>query len=161
STETRYCWTMPRPRNKTTWSTFLYDGTRCSRRAGLVQRRFALLVATYRHEDTGLRQLQSPEEDALALARVLRDPDIGGFEVTTLVNEPQHVVGAAIGSFYRHRRRDDLTLLYFTGHGVKDDDGRLYFAMTNTDLDSLLFTALSAEQINYAMDSCPSRQKVL
>jgi uncharacterized caspase-like protein len=52
-------------------------------------------------------------------------------------------------------------LLYFTGHGLKDDQGRLYLAMTNTKLDDHIFTALSAQQIDYAMESCSSRQKVL
>jgi len=126
-----------------------------------VGRRLALLIATYDYQDTGLRQLTAPAHDAEAFAAVLRDPAIAGFEVTTLVNEPHHVVGEAIGDFYRDRRRDDLTLLYFTGHGLKDDDGRLYLAMTNTRRDSLLFTALSAEQVDQAMEGCVSRQKVL
>jgi YVTN family beta-propeller protein len=121
----------------------------------------ALLIATYQYDDSGLRKLIAPAQDAESLAAVLKDPDIAGFEVTTLINEPHHVVGEAIGTFYRDRRRDDLTLLYFTGHGLKDDDGRLYLAMTNTRRDTLLFTALSAEQIDQAMEGCASRQKVL
>nr|WP_277349555.1 caspase family protein [Streptomyces sp. S3(2020)] len=120
-----------------------------------------MLVATYEHQDSGLRQLTAPAHDAESLASVLRDPDIAGFEVTTLINQPHHRVGEAIGEFYRDRRRDDLTLLYFTGHGLKDDSGRLYLAMTNTRRDSLLFTALSAEHVDQAMEGCPSRQKVL
>lgn len=92
---------------------------------------------------------------------MLGDPAIAGFEVTTLINEPHHRVGQAIGEFYRTRRRDDLTLLYFTGHGLKDDDGKLYLAMTNTLRDNLLFTGLPAEQVDQAMESCVSRQKVL
>jgi hypothetical protein len=124
-------------------------------------RRLALLIATYRYQDDGLRQLTAPAHDAEALASVLRDPAIAGFEVTILVNEPHHRVGEAIGDFYRDRRRDDLTLLYFTGHGLKDDDGRLYLAMTNTRRGSLLFTSLAAEQIDRAMEDCASRQKVL
>lgn len=75
-------------------------------------RRLALLIATYQYQDSGLRQLTAPAHDADAPAKVLRDPAIAGFEVTTLVNEPHYVVGPAIGSFYRDRRRDDLTLLY-------------------------------------------------
>jgi len=126
-----------------------------------VPRRVALLVATYCYQDDGLRQLTAPGHDAEALAEVLRNPEIADFEVTILVNEPHHVVGKAIGEFYRDRRGDDLTFLYFTGHRLKDDEGRLYFAMTNTARDDLLFTALSAQQIDYAMDSCASRQKVL
>jgi hypothetical protein len=124
-------------------------------------RRLALLIATYQYRDTGLRQLTAPAHDAEALAVVLGDPAIAGFEVTTLINEPHHRVGEAIGDFYRDRRRDDLTLLYFTGHGLKDDDGRLYLAMSDTLRDNLLFTSLSAEQVDRAMESCVSRQKVL
>ncbi|MGH3868804.1 MAG: caspase family protein, partial [Pseudonocardiaceae bacterium] len=121
----------------------------------------ALLVATYHYQDAGLRQLTAPGHDAEALAEVLRDPEIADFDVTILVNEPHHVVGDAIGEFYHNRRRDDLTLLYFTGHGLKDDQGRLYLAMTNTKRGRLLFTGLSAQQIDEAMESCSSRQKVL
>jgi len=123
--------------------------------------RYALLIATESYVDPGLRRLTAPGGDARALAEVLSDPDIAGFEVTTLVDEPHHVVGEAIGEFYRDRRRDELTLLYFTGHGVKDDDGSLYLAMGNTRRDSLMFTALAAEQIDRAMAGCASRQKVL
>lgn len=124
-------------------------------------RRLALLIATYVYQDTGLRQLIAPAQDAETLALVLEDPAIAGFEVTTLINEPYHRVGHAIGEFYRDRRRDDLTMLYFTGHGLKDDDGRLYLAMTDTLRDNLLFTGLSAEQVDQAMERCVSRQKVL
>ncbi|MFJ2829250.1 caspase family protein [Streptomyces sp. NPDC087263] len=124
-------------------------------------RRLAMLIATYEYQDSALRQLTAPAHDAEAFAAVLRDPAIAGFEVTTLVNQPHHLVGEAIGDFYRDRRRDDLTLLYFTGHGLKDDDGRLHLAMANTRRDGLLFTALSAEQIDRAMEGCASRQKVL
>ncbi|MEV6982480.1 caspase family protein [Sphaerisporangium sp. NPDC051017] len=124
-------------------------------------RRFALLIATYAYDDPGLRRLTAPAHDAEALAAVLRDPEIGGFEVTTLVNEPNQRVGEAIGDFYRDRRGDDLTLLYFTGHGLKDDDGRLHLATRNTRRDSLIFTAISGEQIDYAMERCASRRKVL
>lgn len=126
-----------------------------------MERRVALLIATYQYEDPGLRRLTTPAHDAESLAEVLRDPDIAGFEVTTLINEPHYRVGEAIGEFYRDRRRDDLTLLYFTGHGMKDDDGSLYLAMSNTRRDDLLFTSLSAEQIDHAMTGCASRQKVL
>lgn len=37
--------------------------------------RAALLVASYRYEDAGLRLLEAPEHDAEALAAVLRDRD--------------------------------------------------------------------------------------
>jgi YVTN family beta-propeller protein len=126
-----------------------------------VGRRLALLIATHEHDDPTLRRLTAPAADVEALAAVLRDPQIAGFEVTVLVNETHYRVGEAISELYRDRRRDDLTLLYFTGHGLKDDDGRLYLAASNTRRDSLLFTSLLAEQLDYAMEGCASRQKVL
>jgi hypothetical protein len=123
--------------------------------------RAALLVATYEYEDPGLKELRAPEADAKALAQVLMDAEIAGYEVTMLLNEPHYVVGEAIGDFYQNRRRQDVALLYFTGHGLKDDDGHLYFAMKNTKRNSLLFTGLAAEQIDAAMEASPSQQKIL
>ncbi|OXM64499.1 caspase family protein [Amycolatopsis vastitatis] len=123
--------------------------------------RHALLIATESDTDPALRRLTAPGADARELAAVLSDPSVAGFEVTTLIDEPHHVVGEAIGEFYRGRRRDELTLLYFTGHGVKDDDGSLYLAMANTRRHSLMFTALAAELVDRAMAGCASRQKVL
>lgn len=58
--------------------------------------RRALLVATYGYRDPGLRRLTAPAHDAEALAAVLEDLAIAGFDVTMLVNEPHHVVGEAI-----------------------------------------------------------------
>jgi hypothetical protein len=124
-------------------------------------RRFALLVATDRYQDLGLSRLAAPSSDARNLAAVLRDAAIAGFEVTQLYNRPNAEVGRAIGNFYRDRRRDDLTLLYFTGHGIKDDYGQLYLAMTDTDRDNLQFTGVRGEHIRLAMEACRSRQNVL
>jgi YVTN family beta-propeller protein len=126
-----------------------------------VGRRQALLIATYDHEDPTLRRLTSPAADVESLAEVLRNPEIAAFDVTVLVNEPHHRVGAAVADLYRDRRRDDLTLLYFTGHGVKDEVGKLYLATSNTRRDDPLFSSLTAEQLDYAMENCASRQKIL
>src|SRR6478735_5245091 len=123
--------------------------------------RRALVVATYEYADGGLRRLAAPAHDAESFAAVLKDEAIAGFDVTMLVNQPHYVVGEAIADFYADCRRDDLTLLYFSGHGLKDDEGRLHLAMTNTRREALLFTAISAAQLNEAMDASPSRRKVL
>ena len=96
--------------------------------------RSALIVASDRYADPGLRRLWAPAADAQALARVLRDPKIGGFEVRILLNESAHVVNLAVEDFFADRRPDDPLLLYFSGHGLKDSDGELYFAAQNTVL---------------------------
>jgi len=81
--------------------------------------------------------LVAPSQDAEALARVLADPAIGGFEVQTLLNEPSYEVNRAIEAFFTDRKRDDL-LLYFSGHGIKDEEGRLYRVFPSTDSESYL-----------------------
>ncbi|MFC6159324.1 caspase, EACC1-associated type [Kribbella jiaozuonensis] len=124
-------------------------------------RRRALLVATYEYEDTAMRRLVAPAQDAEALARVLEDPDIAGFEVEVLVNEPESRVGRAIARFYATSERDDLTLFYFSGHGLKDENGRLYLAMKDTEHDSPRFTGLPTQFVNEAVDESASRQKIL
>ena len=93
--------------------------------------RSALIVASSDYADPGLRQLRAPASDARALAAVLRDPGIGGFEVRTLLERPNQEVNLAVEEFFADRQPDDLLLVHFSCHGIKDEDGELYFAMAN------------------------------
>jgi caspase domain-containing protein len=123
--------------------------------------RSALVVASDGYTDPGLGRLRAPASDARALERVLRDPEIGGFEVRTLLNEPAHEVNLAVEEFFADRRPDDLLLVHFSCHGVKDESGELYFAMANTLLRRLGATAVAAEFVNRRMSRSRSRRVVL
>jgi len=124
-------------------------------------RRSALILASYDYEDPGLRMLRAPARDAEALARVLMDPEIGNFEVRTVLNQEAHVVSLAVEEFFAERKPDDLLLLHFSGHGVKDDSGELYFAAADTRLLRLESTAVSAAFVNRQMSRSRSRRVVL
>jgi len=54
-----------------------------------------------------------------------------------------------------------LLLLYFSGHGLKDEMGRLYFATTDTDRRLLRSTAVSAALLHDLMNDCNSRRQAL
>ena len=123
--------------------------------------RSALIVASDQYTDPGLRRLRAPASDARALAAVLRDPGIGDFEVRTLLNEPAHEVNLAVEEFFADRRPGDLLLVHFSGHGVKDEDGELYFAAANTVLGRLGATAVAAEFVSRRMNRSRSRRVVL
>ena len=123
--------------------------------------RSALIIATDQYTDPGLRRLRAPASDARALEAVLRDPGIGGFEVRTLLNEPAHVVNLAVEEFFADRRPGDLLLVHVSGHGVKDEDGELYFAASNTVLGRLGATAVAAEFVSRRMSRSRSRRVVL
>ncbi len=124
-------------------------------------RRSALIVASNDYQDPALSELRAPAADADALAAVLSDPEIGGFDVRTLLNEPAHVVNEAVEEFLTDRSPDDLLLLHFSCHGIKDQGGELYFAMTNTKLRLLGATAVAADFVNRKMTQSRSHRIVL
>jgi hypothetical protein len=123
--------------------------------------RHALIVASSDYTDPELRQLQAPAADARALEAVLRDPGIGGFEVRTLLNRPNQEVTLAVEEFFADRQPDDMLLLHFSCHGIKDEDGELYFAMSNSMLHRLASTALAANFVNQRMNRSRSKRVVL
>jgi tetratricopeptide (TPR) repeat protein len=127
----------------------------------MTDRRAALIIASYDYEDPDFRRLVAPPEDAEALARILANPAIGGFEVQTFLNQSMHVVMEAIEDFFAESERDDLRLLYFTGHGMKDKTGRLHFIMKNSRRQRLVSTAISATTVNELMRDSRSHRQVL
>jgi hypothetical protein len=124
-------------------------------------RRAALLVAAHEYVDPKLARLRAPPHDVEALQRVLADPAIGGYDVRTLINEPHGHVLEEIEAFFADRGPDDLLLLYFSCHGVKDLTGRLYFAAATTKLSLLAATGLSSSWINEQLDRSRSRRVVV
>ena len=126
-----------------------------------VGRREALIVAADHYEDSKLRALRAPARDAQELARVLGDPEVGGFKVDVSLNEPDHVVRRKLSEFFRDRSRDDLLLLHVSCHGLKDEDGTLYFASANTEVRHLEATAIPSEFVNRQMTKSRSRRIVL
>ncbi|MBU0703362.1 MAG: SUMF1/EgtB/PvdO family nonheme iron enzyme, partial [Chloroflexi bacterium] len=123
--------------------------------------RLALIIANDEFDDPRLTRLATPGRDAEALAAVLRDPAIGGFDVTPLVNETMLDVRRAIARLYQQRKKGDLLLLYYSGHGIKDDYGDLYLATRNTELDYASATAIDAAFVRGQLDKSHSQRKVV
>jgi hypothetical protein len=123
--------------------------------------REALIIATGTHEDQSLRRLRAPAQDAAELARVLADPAIGDFHVKQVIDQPAHVVRRAMERFFANRSLDDLLLVHLSCHGVKDDDGRLHFAATDTEKDWLASSAVPATFLDDLMKRCRARSIVL
>jgi WD40 repeat protein len=123
--------------------------------------RYALIVANDCYDDPKLKQLRGPVKDAEALARVLGDPAIGDFEVDLVMNQPEHLLRRKVSRFFDGRRREDTLLLHFSCHGLKDDSGQLFFATTDTEVDSLYASALESEWVNRRMDASLSAKIVV
>src|SRR6516164_297335 len=123
--------------------------------------RLALLVATSAYNDPDLRQLRAPGHDADQLAAVLRDPQIGGFDVQVLINPVSGEVQEGIEDFCTDRHPEDQLLIYLSCHGVLDSYGRLYYAATNTRRQRLAATAVAAAWLNERLEDCRARRQIL
>lgn len=114
--------------------------------------RRALLIATDKYTDHGFQQLRAPESDTRELAAVLQDPTIGACTVSVLRNKKAHEATRAIEDFFADAARDDLRLIYLSGHGIKDEQGDLYFVTTDSRRDRLASTAILAEFVHRQID---------
>ena len=123
--------------------------------------RSALIIATSTYADQRLPTLQGPAKDAAALKGVLGSQDIGGFEVKTLLNARSALIRETLEAFFTDRSRDDLLLVSVSCHGLKDDDGQLFLAASDTKLDRLMSTGIDASWVNRLMDRCRSERIAL
>ncbi|MEA2414245.1 MAG: hypothetical protein QOI58_902 [Thermoanaerobaculia bacterium] len=125
-------------------------------------RRLALLIGTLTFEDPKLRRLQKPAADVASLAGVLRDPLIGGFDdVQTTIDPSVATARRAVAALFAQKAADDLVLLYFAGHGIKDEYAQLYLATTDTESELLSATTLAADFVTREMDRSRSRKQIL
>ncbi len=124
--------------------------------------KFALVIGNTEYADPGLAQLTAPGRDAEDFARVLRVDEFCGFDdVRVLLNKPSSAIIEAIDEFFDEKKPDDLLVLYFSGHGVRDEIGALYLAVQNTNRFRLRSTAVKSDFIREAMDQSRSKRQVL
>jgi uncharacterized caspase-like protein len=127
-----------------------------------MSRRLALIVGNSRYDDPGLASLGAPDVDVREFGEALRSADVGQFdEVVQLVDETSPTVRRAIARLFHLKRREDLVLLYFSGHGIRDDQGQLHLATRDTERSLLSATAIEASFISGEMDRSQSRRQVL
>src|SRR5215212_1640578 len=124
--------------------------------------KYALIIGNNKYDDQKLAQLKTPAADSQALAKILDDRTIGAFdEVTPLINQTEGRIRRAISTFLTDKKPDDLVMLYFSGHGILDDRGRLYLALKDTQVNLLKATSLSSSFLADEMDSCRSKRQIL
>lgn len=110
--------------------------------------RVALLIGTEQYGD-GFKSLPAAPKDVAAWADVLRNPEMGGFEdVRTLIDPTHSDMAQTIEAWFRSHTKEDLALLFISGHGIKDDDLKLYFAASDSRKEKgvlMRSTAVAAE----------------
>ncbi|MEU6721979.1 caspase family protein [Nonomuraea sp. NPDC046802] len=124
-------------------------------------RRRALLIANSSYDDPRLRQLRAPPADVAELERVLAGPVVGAFEVEVLQEETAARVQERIGALFAGRRPNDVLLLYFSGHGLKDATGGLYLAARDSLVSDLAGTGVRSDFVNTCVRHSRSRRIVI
>lgn len=124
--------------------------------------KLALIIANREYNDPRLAKLSAPGKDAKNFERVLRSPDICAFDdIKVLLNLPESFMREAIDEFFDQKKPDDLLLLYFSGHGLGDEQGSLYLALKNTNRFRLRSTAIKSDYRRESMDQSRSKRQVL
>ena len=121
----------------------------------------ALVVAVTDYVDPSLRRLRAPAGDAADLRDVLADPEVGGFSVTSVINEKAQQIRLAIEDFLADRSPDDLLLVYLPCHGMVDMRRRLYFAARDTIKNRLASSGVEANWVLDQLEDCRARRQVV
>jgi Caspase domain len=128
----------------------------------LQDRRFALLIAYNKYDSQNFSKLEAPAVDAQRLAELLRDPKIGGYEVSLLIDKPNYEIKIEVEKFFKNRGKNDFSLLYFAGHGHKSmKDGLLYLTTINSDPELLQATTVPSTFINTVVRDSNSKRNIL
>jgi Caspase domain len=123
--------------------------------------KFALLIACSQYTDPTLSRLDAPAADVERLRDVLADSDIGGFEVEVLPEPGWAEMQYRLHRFLASRARDDLVVVYFSGHGYRDRKGNFYLTAVDTELDYARGTAVLGSHLQGMLEDCGARGQVL
>jgi len=127
--------------------------------------KYALLVGVSNYDT--LSVLPGATRDIKEISKILQDSSLGGFllENITLLEDPDRTeVEEAIYELFDDRKKGDLALFYFAGHGVVDKIDQFYLAARRTckkrgNLKDI--TAISARYLQEKMGQSLSEQQVI
>jgi uncharacterized caspase-like protein len=125
----------------------------------------ALLIGVSEYEP-GLDPLPGAIRDIKAMQQVLQHREMGGFdEVKTLTNPNSLLMQETLEVLLASLTENDLILLFFSGHSVKDDSGTLHFATRDTGKTStgelVKSNAVSASFIHDLMSNSSCKHQVI
>jgi len=124
-------------------------------------KKVALLIGVS-HYEAGLPPLLAAPNDVEAMRQVLQDPDIGGFDgVETLIDPDPNAMRLAINRLFASCQKEDLAVLFFSGHGITDNEGRLYLTTRLTDEQFYKATSVPASFVHDVMNDSRCKRQVV
>ncbi|NEQ28970.1 MAG: hypothetical protein F6K28_60520, partial [Microcoleus sp. SIO2G3] len=124
-------------------------------------KKVALLIGVSEYE-AGLPPVPTAAGDVTAMQRVLQNSLLGSFDqVKLLLNPNLETMQIDIYKLFADCKKDDLALLFFSGHGIADEFGKLYLATRSTRKEAFKATAMPASHIQDMMRDSRSRKQVV
>jgi HEAT repeat protein len=125
--------------------------------------RFAILIGSSEFEkDPKLTALKCPQRDVEGMREVLADEKLGSFgEIFVFKNSENDKILHQIEETFVNAGGDDHVLIYYSGHGKTDLQGRLYLTTTNTDTKKLISTSIPIETLRLFIENSSCRKIIL
>lgn len=124
----------------------------------------ALLIGTGTHaEGSGLPSLPAIGANLADLRQVLTDPATGSLPLEHCVTAADPATAGEVGTLLARAAAEatDLLFVYYGGHGLVDDRGRLHLALPRTDAADIRWTALPFETLREELLDSPAAIRVL
>lgn len=108
--------------------------------------RYAILIGNSHYPiESGLQDLRCPENDVDGMAEILGEERYGCFDdPLNLKNRTTADIKKEMGKVFGRAGKEDLVLVYYSGHGKQDMEGQLYLATADTFADSSIALVSSA-----------------
>ncbi|MEV4148742.1 caspase family protein [Amycolatopsis sp. NPDC049691] len=126
-------------------------------------RSHVVLLGAGRFRDPVLTELPAVSENLLALRGRFTDPGTGVFAAENCVTVPEDASVAEAGRLVNRcaEQARDLLLVYYAGHGLVDDRGRLHLALHHTETSSLKYSALPVDLLREDIGASPAEARIL
>ena len=127
--------------------------------------KIALLIGVSEY-GSGLNPLPGAVKDVEAVQQVLPPLEDSGFEEVKLLSNPNPpVMREAIETLFSGRTKTDLVLLFFSGHVIQDDSGKLYLATSITSrsprLELIRVSTIPLSFVHELMSNSPCQRQVV
>jgi Caspase domain len=128
------------------------------------EKKYAVLIGNgeFPQDPKVLPTLRCSVNDATAFNDVLRSPTYGLFDETVvLADKRHHEILLELNKVLKRAEKNDLVLIYYSGHGKLNTTGILHLATLDTQVGYIEATSVSVVRIRELMDTCPSKKMIL
>jgi hypothetical protein len=125
----------------------------------------ALLIGnSVYEEDAALQRLNAPGKDVVQLHQALVDTRTGMFhadDVQVAMELTSDQILDDLDEFFSLGKREDVMLMYYSGHGLLNERNQLFLCGRNTRSDRLYRTAVSNARVNEFIEQSMSRTTIV